>query len=264
MKILITGVSGGMGFATAKRLRQEGHEIFGLDIKAPDKELTAIHFVQTDLTDAASVSRAYDAIRSKTQSIDAIIHMAGIYDLNSFVEMQEEDFRRDFEVNLFAAFRVNKTFLPLLKKGGRILITTSELAPLSPLPFTGIYGVTKTALESYAVSLRRELQLLDIGVIILRPGAVDTGLLNVSTGRLEDFCENTSLYTYNANRFRSIVDRVESRKIPPERIAALSSKALHAKHPKKIYKINRNPLLLLMNLAPSRLVDNVLKWILIK
>ena len=190
--------------------------------------------------------------------------MAGLYDLNSLVEMSEEDFVRIFNVNLFSVYRMNKIFLPILKKGGRILITSSELAPLDPLPFTGIYGITKTAVEQYAFSLRKELQLLDIKVIVIRPGAVDTGLLNVSTKRLDDFCSSTKLYTYNAERFKRIVDRVEAKKIPPERIASLAVKAVSLRRPRLIYKINRNPLLLLMNILPDSLQDKILKMILVK
>ena len=106
--------------------------------------------------------------------------------------------------------------------------------------------------------------LLGIPVIIIRPGAVDTGLLDVSTRRLEDFCEHTEHYSYNADRFRKIVAKVESRKITPERLSELVEKALFASHPRLIYTINRNPLLLLMNILPAGLQDAALKWILLK
>ena len=258
---LITGVAGGMGFASAKKLIRAGFTVFGLDIKKP-LETEGLVFIYVDLTDASSVKDAFDAVSGMTDGIDCIINMAGIYDLNSLVEMPDKDFERIFAVNLFSVFRVNKTFLPLLKKNGRIIITTSELAPLSPLPFTGIYGVTKTAAESYALSLRMELQLLGHEVIIIRPGAVDTGLLGVSTKRLDDFCSGTSLYGCNSVRFRNIVERVEARKIPPEKIAETALKAVCAGRPKIIYKINRNPLLLLMDRLPVRLQNYIIKLIL--
>lgn len=264
MEIIVTGVSGGMGLATAKQLIRDGHRIFGLDIKAPEEGSESLIFIQTDLRNGEAVKAAFQRVQEQTDQIGAIIHMAGIYDLNSLVEMSEEEFLRSYEVNLFSVYRVNKTFLPLLKKGSRILITTSELAPLSPLPFTGIYGITKTALDAYAISLRRELMLLGIPVIILRPGAVDTGLLDVSTRRLEEFCAHTEHYAYNADRFRNIVAKVESRKITPERLSKLVERALLTPHPRLIYSINRNPLLLLMNILPERLQDAALKWILLK
>ena len=188
--------------------------------------------------------------------------MAGIYELNSLVEMNEEEFRRVFDINLMAAFRVNRIFLPLLGKGSRILVTTSELAPLDPLPFTGIYAISKTALEKYAHALRMELQLLGIRVSVLRPGAVKTGLLSVSTKRLDDFCGNTRLYSCNAQRFRRIVDCVEARHIPPEQIVKLVQKFLHSNRPRLCYNINRNPLLQLLNMLPKKLQTQIIGQVL--
>ena len=132
-------------------------------------------------------------------------------------------------------------------------MTTSELAPLDPLPFTGLYAVTKGALDKYAYSLCMELQLLGINVSVLRAGAVDTGMLGVSTMSLDRFCENTKLYTCNAQRFKSIVASVEARRISPERIAKKMLKILSTRRPRYAYSINRNPLLLLLNILPKRL-----------
>ena len=224
---LLTGASGGMGAATAAKLISEGYRVIALDIKEPEDPCGAV-FIKTDLTDEGSVDDARRAVAEMKVELDCIINMAGIYDLNSLVEMDEEDFVRIFNVNLFAAYRVNKAFLPYLKEGGKIVVTSSELAPLDPLPFTGIYGITKSAVEKYAYSLRMELQLLGINVIVLRPGAVDTGLLGVSTRRLEEFTDSTALYSYNAERFKNIVDRAEAKKIPPEKIADKVSRILSA------------------------------------
>jgi hypothetical protein len=114
----------------------------------------------------------------------------------------------------------------MLQKGSRIIITSSELAPLDPLPFNGIYGITKSVLEKYAFSLRMETNLLGIPVSIIRPGAVNTGLLDASTKAISRFVENTKMYKCNAEKFGKIVDSVESRHIPPEKIADLVMDAL--------------------------------------
>ena len=168
--------------------------------------------------------------------------------LDSLVEMESSAFRRIFDINMYGAFLVNKTFLPLLCRGSKIIITTSELAPLDPLPFTGIYAVTKGALDKYAYSLRMELQLLGISVSVLRAGAVETGMLGVSTSALDRFCNNTKLYTCNACRFKSIVDGVESKCVPPSKIASKVVRILNKRRPSFAYSINRNPLLLLLNM----------------
>ena len=154
--------------------------------------------------------------------------------------------------------------MPLLERGGRIVITSSELAPLDPLPFTGLYGVTKSAVEKYAFSLRMELNLLGYKVSLLRPGAVKTGMIGVSTDRLEEFCESTSLYSCNAARFRKIVDSVEAKNIPPEKIAKKISRILKAKRPKYIYNVNRNLLLRLLSALPPRAQTNIIGLILKK
>lgn len=261
-KVVVTGASGGMGLATCKLLCENGFEVYGLDYRAPEVKVDWT-YIYTDLTSLESVEKSYYEIKQHTDNIDAIIHLAGKYDLNSLIEMPEKDFKNIFDINVFAIYRVNKVFVPILNKPGRVVITASELAPLDPLPFTGIYGITKTTIEKYCFSLRMELQLLGHQVIELRPGAVSTGLLNVSRDRIDNFAENTILYKFSGSNFRDITEMVESRSIPPEDIAKLVLKVITVKHPKFIYNINRNKLLLLLNALPDRFQTFIIKQILI-
>ena len=261
--VLITGVAGGMGHAAALKFIQDGWRVFGLDIKEPEPA-PGLVFIKTDLTSEESVSSTFSEIEKICPELDCIASMAGIYDMNSLVEIDEEHFKRIFDVNLFSVYRVNRVFLPLLKKGGRIIIVSSELAPLDPLPFTGLYGITKSALEKYACSLRMELQLIDRKVTVIRPGAVDTGLLDVSKERLKKFTENTDLYSYNAKRFEDIVNTVEAKKIPPEKVAKKALRAANERCARTLIKINRNPLLLLLNSLPNRFQLLIIKRILSK
>lgn len=250
-----------MGLATARRMRDEGYRVFALDINPPLDEEGIIP-IEADVTRQTSLDKARQAVEKYTDELYAIVHFAGIYMLDSLIEISEDGFKRAYDINLFGPYRVNKTFHSMLKSGSRILITTSELAPLDPLPFTGLYALTKSALDKYAYSLRMELQLSDVFVSVLRPGAVSTGMLGVSTAALEKFTQETKLYSYNAGRFKSIVDSVEARSIPAEKVADLALKIVSKKRPAHIYKINRNPLLLLLNLLPARLQTAIIKRIL--
>ena len=259
--ILITGACGGMGNAAVELFEKHGFVVFALDIKAAAKRENVIP-VTADITDEESVKAAFEQIKRHTDSLCAIVHFAGIYMLDSLVEMQGSAFDRIFDVNLRGVFLVNKIFLPLLGQGSKILITTSELATLDPLPFTGIYAVTKAALDKYAYSLRMELQLLGITVSVLRAGAVRTEMLGVSTKALDGFCEKTELYSCNAERFRKIVNKVEARCVVPHRIALKSAAILRKKKPSFAYGINRNPLLLLLNALPKRFQLWIIKKIL--
>lgn len=280
-KVVVTGAAGGMGEAICWLLGQRGYQVYGLDRKkeiqvgyqqgdanlgggASELPADYLHPIYCDITKEESVEEAFCQVKEQSGTIDAIIHTAGIYDLDSLLEMGEERFCQIFDINLFGVYRVNKTFVPLLKKGGRIIITTSELAPLDPLPFTGVYAITKAALERYAFSLRMEVNLLGISVSVIRPGAVKTGLLGDSTQALDSFVEHTCLYQCNAAKFKEIVDSVEAKSIHPEVIAETVWKVLNARHPKFVYNRNRNGMLRLLNVLPDRLQVWIIKQILTK
>lgn len=259
--VLVTGAYGGMGKKTVDILKSKGFTVFALDRKTGEKEDGVIP-IEADVTDENTIIAAYEKVKSVTDNLFAIVHFAGIYLLDSLVEVDDELYKKAFEINVFGAFTVNKVFRPLLAKDSRIVITTSELAPLKPLPFTGIYAITKTALDRYAYSLKMELQLSDIYVSVLRAGAVDTGMIDASTEALDKFCKETKLYTCNSKRFKKIVDSVESKKIPPQKIGEKVFKILSKKQPKFAYTINRNPLLLLLNVLPERLQFKIIKKVL--
>ena len=250
--ILVTGAYGGMGRATAELFSKNGYTVFALDKKV-EPAAPGIIPIEADLTCEESVLKAFDEISKMTDELFAVIHFAGIYKLDSLVEMSTEAFEQIVKINLTGAFLVNKTFLPLLKHGSRVIITTSELAPLDPLPFTGIYAVTKSALDKYAYSLKMELQLLGIHVSVLRAGAVDTGMIGTSMNELERFVLDTKLYKCNADRFKKIVEAIEARNVLPEKIAKKVASILKKRSPAFAYSINRNPLLLLLNVLPKRL-----------
>lgn len=259
--VLVTGAGGGMGSATVRALIARGYRVFALDLTPLPEEENLIS-VATDVTSEQSVAKAYEAVKEHTDELFAVIHFAGVYMLDSLVEMPTESFRKILDINLFGAYLVNKTFLPILSRGSRVIITTSELAPLDPLPFTGVYAVTKAALDKYAYSLAMELQLLGIAVSVLRAGAVDTGMIGASVTALDRFCDNTEIYSCNAARFKRIVDGVEARRISTDRLAKKAIKILEKRRPAFAYSINRNPLLLLLNALPKRLQLFIIKKIL--
>ena len=248
--VLVTGAYGGMGQATVRALAGNGFRVFALDKKTGPAEENVIP-LETDITDEESVRAAAAKVREVTDRLYGIIHFAGIYMLASLVEVSSGNFEKILWVNLFGAFLINKTFLPFLRNGSRIIMTTSELGPLDPLPFTGIYAVSKGALDKYAYSLRMELQLLGIFVSVIRAGAVKTGMLGVSTDELDRFCRETEVYRCNAARFKRIVDSVESRCVSPSAIAAKALRILRKNKPGFVYGINRNPLLILLNALPK-------------
>ena len=261
--VLVTGAYGGMGRATVDILSQNGYRVFALDINADNVKCSDnVTWIKTDITSETALKLAIEMIYKYTDHLDAILHFAGVYILDSLVEMDVPCFEHIFDVNVMGAFAVNKIFMPMLRRGSKVIITTSELAPLDPLPFTGAYAVTKAALDKYAYSLRMELQLLGVDVSVIRAGAVKTKMLGVSTNALDKFCEKTKLYACNSVRFKRIVNGVETRCVLPVKVAQKSIKILNVRRPKFVYNINRNPLLLMLNVLPRRIQCWIIRKIL--
>lgn len=259
--ILVTGAFGGMGSALTNLLASNGYVVFALDKNIGD-EADNIIPIEADVTNDDSIKNAVDKVSKITDKLCGIIHFAGMYGLDSLVEIDSGKFKRIFDVNFYGVFAVNKYFLPYLESGAHIIITTSELAPLNPLPFTGLYAISKSALDKYAYSLRMELQLLKINVSVIRAGAVKTDMLGVSTEELDKFCDNTKLYKCNAERFKRIVDGIESKNISPEKIAQKAFKILNKNNPKFSYTANRNPLLILFGILPQKLQFRIIREVL--
>ncbi len=249
--VLLIGAGGGMGSACARILTQNGFSVIGFDqksTKAPD----CVRMIPYDATDPGSLASAKAALAAEGVHLDAIAYMAGIYDTDSLIEIDEARMRRIFAINVFGAYETVKAFFPMLNAHGRIVFITSELAPLDPLPFTGLYGITKGTLEHYAFSLAMELQLLDVAVSVIRPGAVETPLLDRSVERIESFTANTAHYPDQAERFLRVTRAVESKSVPPEAVAKKLLRVLNAKQPRFLYTLNSSPLLKLYGILPKQ------------
>ena len=131
----------------------------------------------------------------QADKLDGLVNNAGIEVAGPLAHLTTEQFRHQLEVNLLGPFIVTKAFLPLLgtdpaRKGtpGRIVNVSSTSARIAG-PFTGAYAASKFGLEGFSDSLRRELILFGIDVIIIRPGAIVTPIWQKSAGLTERFLE---------------------------------------------------------------------------
>lgn len=235
--MLITGGAGGIGHAASAYFSQKGWKVYSCDIEPHYPEEENIVPVVMDVRNMESIAAARALVEADTDHLDAVVNLAGIYIMDSLIEMPEEDFIRIFDINVNGVYRVNKEFLPLVKNGGRIIIITSELSLLDPLPFNGIYSITKTTLETYAHSLHLELALIDVPVITIRPGAVDTKLLGESFSSMEKMCGKTRLYRSNALKFHHIMKKALGKPMLPEKLAATIYRAATAPHPRATYTV---------------------------
>lgn len=260
--VLVTGAAGGMGSAAVRRLADAGYTVFAADVCDIEPEENIIP-VKMDVTSEQSVCAARDLIAERTEGLYAVVHLAGAYTMNSFVEIEEKALERIFDINLMGVYRVNKAFLPLLKSGGgRIVIVTSELAPLDPLPFNGIYSVSKTALDSYAHALAMELNLIGVRVVTLRPGAFGEGMPKASLREMERMRASSRLYPDVADRFKSVMLAEIGTAKDPSVFAKKLVNIIEKKRPAYRYSFNNSLKLKLFSALPAAVQAGLLKRLL--
>jgi len=191
--ILITGASTGIGYDLCKAFVASDYQVFGSVRKSADAErLQAelgenFHSLIFDVTDHVAVDKAVGELEKQIpEGLGGLINNAGIAIGGPFAHIPIEDFRYQFEVNVIGLIKVTQAFLPLLgaredhlSAPGRIVQISSVAGKLG-MPFISPYIGSKHAVEGISQSLRRELMLYGIEVIVVGPGAVKTPIWNKS------------------------------------------------------------------------------------
>lgn len=257
MTVLISGVSSGIGKATAEMCLKNGQKVIGIDIKQCDNP--QIRFFQSSISDDEKLSEIYKVLKIDGVEIDVIVDVAGIFVANSVVEESAERIKKSIDVNIYGTVLFNNVFFPLLKKGGRIVIVTSEVGNLSPMPFNVIYTTTKHALEAYARGLRQELNLLGYSVVVIRPGAIATDLLDGSVSDINAISEQSEYFKDFSAGFNSLSNRFMGKPAQPADVAKMIYKGITAKKPKLAYEFNNSVLFRLISFLPDRLQLAVIK-----
>lgn len=183
---LITGATGGIGFAVAKRLGKDGYTVIlnGLEddkgaerVKELKEEGISAEYYGFDVTDEEAVNSNVQKIGEKYGKIDAVINNAGgLGGRSRFEEMTTEFFRSVMALNLDSAFFVSRAAIPFLKKGEHptIINYTSNAAWNAGGPGAGIYGTSKAAVHTLTRALAKDLAEYNIRVNAVSPGTIDT------------------------------------------------------------------------------------------
>ena len=186
--VVITGASTGIGWATAKLLLDRGFRVFGSVRKQADADRLKNEFganfipLLFDVTDEAAVWPPPREVRAALggETLAGLVNNAGIAVAGPLLELAADEFRRQMDVNVIGPIIATQAFAPLLGsdpslKGtpGRIVMISS-VAGKNGNPLTSAYSASKFGIEGMSESLRRELMLFGIDVIIVAPGAVKT------------------------------------------------------------------------------------------
>ncbi len=176
--VLITGVSSGIGQASARLLAQRGCAVFGTVRDASRAEkLPDVEVLPLDVRVDESVRKCVDTVLKRTGRLDVLVNNAGYVLRGAIEETAVEEAKAQFETNFFGVVRMVRAVLPTMRgqHGGHI-INISSAVGLAPVPFGGFYSASKFALEGYTEALRHEVKPFNIHVSLVEPGYIKTRL----------------------------------------------------------------------------------------
>jgi NAD(P)-dependent dehydrogenase (short-subunit alcohol dehydrogenase family) len=240
--ILITGCSSGFGLLAAARL-SVNHKVYATmrDLKKQpallsevNKREGKINILELDVTDQWSVQKAIQEIAQKEGYLDVLVNNAGYAIGGAFEDLSEDDIRRQMETNFFGVQNVSRAAIPLMRqrKGSKI-INISSVSGFSSSPFLSAYSSSKWALEAFSESLRYELSLFGIDVLLVQPGSYKTKIFYENSRFAKNFDNENSPYFALSRHIQAKVKKyVDASRKDPEDVAALIEKLINARHPK--------------------------------
>ncbi|MGJ5206961.1 SDR family oxidoreductase [Bradyrhizobium sp. HKCCYLR20261] len=270
--VVVTGASTGIGFACSKLLLTRGFRVFGSVRKQADADRLRAELgagfapMLFDVTDEAAVKAAAGEVRAALngEALAGLVNNAGIAVAGPLTELPIDQFRHQLEVNVIGPVIATQAFAPLLGTDpamtgprGRIVMISS-VAGRNGNPLLAPYSTSKHALEGLSESLRRELMLFGIDVVIIAPGAVKTPIWGKA--------EEVDLSPYQASPYFPALQKIRGYMLhlgktglPAETIAERVFAALTAPSPKVRDEIAPDALQQWIARAlPKRMVDRII------
>ncbi len=176
--VLITGASRGFGAAAARECAARG-SLVAATMRDPDRDGEAVREgfedrIETfplEVTDAASIEAAVEAVRERFGHIDVLVNNAGYGLYGPLEDLGEDECRRQLDTNLLGPWRLQQAVLPVMREQGwGKVVNVSSLSGQVPRALRGMYAASKHAVEAMSEALADEVAPFGVQVTILQPG----------------------------------------------------------------------------------------------
>lgn len=239
--ILVTGASSGIGKATALRLINDGHIVYGAARrveKMQEIEDAGGFALQMDVLEDEQMQQGINRIIKEQGKIDVLVNNAGYAIYGSIEDITIDEARRQFEVNLFGLARLTQLVLPHMRnKVSGMIINVSSVGGKIFTPLGAWYHATKHALEGWSDCLRMETEPFGITTVIIEPGAIKTEFMDVLNQPMLDRSKGGPYEPLALALDQAGKEAYEKpgRNSPPTVIADTIAKAVVSKKPKTRY-----------------------------
>ena len=267
--ILVTGCSTGIGYTVAKGLQERGYRVFATarkqdDIKRLEQE--GLNVIELDLSSSESVNDAANELMLRTSNeLYAVFHNGAYGQPGAVEDLSRATLEKQFSTNVFGWMELNNRLIPIFRQRneGRIIFNSSVLGIIS-LAYRGAYNASKYAIESFADTLRQELNDTNIKISLIEPGPIESQFrANALTALKENIDMDSSVH---CQKYQGAVRRLEKKgavapfTLSPEAVLQKVIHALESKKPKTRYYVTFPTYLFatLKRLLPASWLDKIL------
>ena len=251
---LITGVSSGIGRATAELFAERGLRVFGT-VRDPGRvdPIAGVEFVPVDVTSDKSVKGAVESVFEKASKIDILINNAGYSLAGGLEETSIAEARELFETNFFGALRLTQAVLPLMRRDGYgRIVNISSMAGIVPIPYRGIYAASKHALEGYTEILDYEVRQFGIRAVLVEPTFTKSNI--VANERIPE--REIPAYAGQKQRVEAVIRKEHAGADEPRAVAEVIYRAATAERPRLHNPVGQGATLsLLRRFIPAPMFD---------
>jgi short-subunit dehydrogenase len=231
-RILITGISKGIGRAIAEDLNSKGFEVFGTSrsIEKIQNRIEGVHYLELNLSSEESIARCFESL----PEIDLVINNAGQSQMGPAENISNEKVREIFEVNFFGTIFLTKLFAQRMReRGSGKIVNIGTLSGHFAMPFQSTYGSSKIALTTWSLCLRKEMKPFGVHIVMVEPFYINSGI------QLEYICPEDSAYKESADHVYRRRNEKMGAAVSPAELVQTINEILNTKNPKGIYVSER-------------------------
>lgn len=261
--VLITGCSSGIGQSLARAFHRHGHLVCATarDVASLEElRLQGLMVHELDITNRSSIDALLAALRKADRYVGTLINNAGQGVMGPILDIQDDEWKKQFEVNLFAPMALARLTVPdMIARGQGLVINISSVSGVMTTPFAGPYCASKAALNAASDALRMELEPFGVRVITVQPGGIQSSFGSRAASGVS--LANDSVYQPVKDGVLLRANESQIGAMPSDEFAEELARKVTDKQSPPIIRLGKksNTMPLMKSLLPTTWLDRILQ-----